>query len=278
MSKRSGSLKTFFSYLFLLLLVLFILFPLAWSVSTSLKPSGEIFSLTPKWIPENITFENFKNVLFDSSIPRYFVNSLLVGFLTTVLSLILGGAAGYGFARYQFKGNHTLSLFMLFSQMLPLIVMMIPFYLVMSKLHLLDTIFGLSVTHLVIAMPLVTWMSRSYFLSIPKELEEAALVDGCSHIDALLEVVLPLAAPGLAAAGLYAFVMSWNEFILASILTSTDKSQTLPIGITEFSSAFEVDWGSTMAASLIVTIPVILLFLWLQKYFVKGLTQGSVKG
>jgi len=266
------------SYAILILMVLFVLFPLAWIISTSFKPSAEILSIPPRWFPNEFTLEHYKSVLFNSSIPLYFLNSIMVGLISTLISLLLGGAAGYGFARFSFQGNKPFSLFMLFSQMLPLTVLMIPMYFVLAKLGMLDSIIGLSISHLIISMPLVTWMSRSYFMSIPKELEEAAMVDGCSHLGALFKVTLPLAAPGLAATGIYAFIISWNEFVLASILTTSESARTLPVGLTEFSSMFDVDWGSTMAASALVTLPVIVVFLWLQKYFIQGLSQGSVKG
>lgn len=272
------SVRVVATYAVLTLLVLGVVLPLLWVVSTSLKPSTEILSIPPRWIPSAVTFEHYSRVLWDSSIPRYFGNSLMVGAMATLFSLVLGGAAGYGFARYRFKGNRPLSLFMLFSQMLPLTVLMIPIFFMLQRFRLLDSPIGLAVAHLILTMPLVTWMTRSYFLSIPRELEEAAQIDGCSHLKALAVVILPLAAPGIAATGIYAFIMSWNEFVLASILTSSDASRTLPIGLTEFSSMFEVDWGSTMAASTLISLPVILLFLWLQKYFVQGLAQGGVKG
>lgn len=276
--KFNYRLKVTLSYLCLIILVLITIFPLLWIISTSIKPSVEVFSIPPRWIPENLSFENYSNVLFNSSIPKYFVNSLIVGLITTFLSVVVGGAAGYGFARYHFKGNQSLSLFMLFSQMLPLTVLMIPIYFMLSGLGLLDSLLGLGVAHLILTLPVVTWMSRSYFIAIPKELEEAAKIDGCNQLQALIKVILPLAAPGIAATGIYAFIMSWNEFVLASILTNSDSARTLPIGLTEFSSMFEVDWGSTMAAATLISIPVILFFLWLQKYFIQGLAQGSVKG
>lgn len=225
-----------------------------------------------------MSLDNYANVLFASSIPRYFINSLYIGIVTALLSLLFGGAAGYGFARYKIRGGKVLSLFMLVSQMLPLIVVMIPIYFLMDRLHQIDSPIGLAVSHLVFTLPLVTWMIRSYFTSIPKELREAAEIDGCSQLKALFLVELPLAAPGVAATGIYAFVMSWNEFVLASVLTLSDKSRTLPIGLSEFSTMFSVDWGSTMAAATLISIPVVILFLWLQKYFISGLTMGSVKG
>ncbi len=273
-----GKLKKIGSYICLIFLVLLTVFPLLWIISTSIKPSKEVFSIPPKWIPENITFENYTRVLFDSSIPQYFINSSLVAIIATLLSIVLGVAAGYGFARFHFKGNKSLSLLILFSQMLPLTVLMIPIYFMLAAFNFLDSLIGLAIAHLILTLPLVTWMCRSYFISIPKELEEAAKIDGCSSLQILVKIILPVAAPGIAASGMYAFVISWNEFVLASVLTTSDKARTLPIGLTEFSSMFEVDWGSTMAAATLISIPVIIVFLWLQKYLVQGLAQGSVKG
>jgi ABC-type glycerol-3-phosphate transport system permease component len=276
--KTSYTLRVILSYAVLVLLVLFTVVPLLWIVSTSLKPSTEVFAIPPHWIPDSPTLANYAEVLFDSPIPQYFVNSFIVGLFATLFSLILGVLAGYGFARYKFRGNQPLSLFMLFSQMLPLTVLMIPIYFVLQQFNMLDSLLGLAIAHMILTLPLVTWMNRSYFLSIPKDLEEAAQIDGCSHLQALWKVILPLAAPGIAATGIYAFIGSWNEFVLASILTSSDAARTLPIGLTEFSTQFEVNWGSTMAASTLISLPAILLFLWLQKYFVQGLSQGGVKG
>jgi len=266
------------TYALLILFSLFTLIPLLWAVSTSFKPSNEIFSIPPRWIPKTFTLDNYETVLFHSAIPRYFINSLYIGLTTSLLSLLFGGAAGYGFARFKVRGARGLSLFMLVSQMLPLIVVMIPVYFFMDRLHLIDSPIGLAIAYLIFTMPLVTWMIRSYFQGIPNELREAAEIDGCTQLRALLAVELPLAAPGVAATGIYAFVMSWNEFVLASVLTLSDKSRTLPIGLSMFSTSFTVDWGSTMAATVLISIPVILLFLWLQKYFISGLTMGSVKG
>jgi len=274
--KRSAQIVL--TYLALIILVVFVLLPIVWILSTSIKPSREIFSIPPHWIPDNPTLEHYNNVLNHSSIPRSFVNSAIVGLLTTLFSLVLGGAAGYGFARFRFRGNKPLSLFMLLSQMLPITVLMIPIYFMMIRIGLLDSLVGLAIAHLILTMPLVVWMTRSFFLSIPKELEESAQIDGCSRMTAFTRVILPLVVPGIAATGIYAFIMSWNEYVLASLLTQSVSSRTLPIGLTEFAVMSQVDWGSTMAASMLIALPVILFFLWLQKYFVQGLTQGAVKG
>jgi ABC-type glycerol-3-phosphate transport system permease component len=162
--------------------------------------------------------------------------------------------------------------------MLPEILILVPMYLMITKIKLYDTVFGLALVHLTITLPLVTWLCKGYFQTISVELEEAAQIEGCNRLQALLLVILPIAAPGVAASGMYAFIQSWNEFTLASVLTESLKSRTLPIGLTAFALQFQVDWGATMAASVIVTIPVIVIFLMTQKYIVSGLAQGAIKG
>lgn len=267
-----------FIYILLLFVVLVTLLPLGWILSTSFKPSIEIFETPPRWIPRNPTIANYAQVFFKSTIPHAFLNSLIVGTVSAFLALLIGGAAGYGFARFRFRGNSFLSIFMLVSQMLPLTVLMIPMYYMESAAGLIDTLFGLAVAHLVITLPLVTWMAKGYFRGIPKEIEEAAAIDGCSTTKSLMMIVLPLARPALVATGIYAFISSWNEFTLANVLTQSDNSKTVPIALSQFSTFFKVDWGSTMAASAIITIPVIIGFMCVQKYFVSGLVSGAVKG
>lgn len=275
--KVKNSILSLFSYAAVTLTVLVTLIPLGWIVSTSLKPSVEIFSNPPRWIPINPTISNYTDVLLNSHIPRAFLNSLLIGLLSTFLALLLGGAAGYAFAKYKFRGSKFFSLFMLISQMLPLTVLMIPLFYMQNNIGLIDTKLGLAIAHLVISMPLVTWMCKGYFSGIPKEIEEAATIDGCSTVQLFAKVILPIIRPALAAAGIYAFISSWNEFPLATVLTRSMDSRTVPIALNEFSSFFRVNWGNTMAASAIITIPVIISFMLVQKQFVSGLTSGAVK-
>lgn len=265
-------------YLVLILALLLTILPIGWVLSTSVKPTTEIFANPPRWIPLNPTLSNYHNVLFDSSIPNAFKNSVLVGVMTTFIALLLGGSAGYAFARFSFRGNRVLSLFMLISQMLPLTVLMIPLYYMENEVGLVDTKLGLAIAHLVISLPLVTWMAKGYFKGIPKEIEEAAIMDGCSTMQTIIRVVLPLLKPALAATGIYAFISSWNEFALANVLTRSTASITVPIALNEFSSFFKVDWGSTMAAAMVITVPIIVIFMMVQKQFVEGLAAGAVKG
>jgi len=254
------------------------LFPLAWAVSTALKPQGEIFLRPPVWIPITPTLDNVYNVLFNSAIPGAMMNSLVTGLMTTLFALVVGGCAGYAFARFRFRGNRMLSLFMLTSQMLPLTVLMIPLFRLANETNLIDTRFGLSIAHLVICLPLVTWMSKGYFSTIPREIEEAATVDGCNALGILFRIMLPLMRPALAATGIYAFVSSWNEFALANVLTRSARSRTVPMALNDFSTFFRVAWGDTMAAAVIITIPVVLVFILIQRQFVEGLASGAVKG
>lgn len=264
---------------FLLILVLMItIIPIGWVLSTSVKTTTEVFANPPRWIPDVLTIENYKTVFLDSEIPRAFLNSVIVGLLTSLIALLLGGSSGYAFARFQFRGSKFLSLFMLISQMLPLTVLMIPMYYMENEIGLIDTKIGLAIAHLVISLPLVTWMAKGYFKGIPKEIEEAATVDGCSTMQTLTKIVLPLLKPALVATGIYAFISSWNEYALANVLTRSEQSRTVPIALNEFSSFFKVDWGSTMAAAMIITVPVIIAFMLVQKQFVEGLAAGAVKG
>ena len=264
---------------FLLILVLMItIIPIGWVLSTSVKTTTEVFANPPRWIPDVLTIENYKTVFLDSEIPRAFLNSVIVGLLTSLIALLLGGSSGYAFARFQFRGSKFLSLFMLISQMLPLTVLMIPMYYMENEIGLIDTKIGLAIAHLVISLPLVTWMAKGYFKGIPKEIEEAATVDGCSTMQTLTKIVLPLLKPALVATGIYAFISSWNEYALANVLTRSEQSRTVPIALNEFSSFFKVDWGSTMAAAMIITVPVIIEFMLVQKQFVEGLAAGAVKG
>ncbi len=265
-------------YIFLFLTVVLVFIPLGWVISTSLKPEIEIFAKPPRWISANPTLSSYRDVITNSGIPKAFLNSIIIGFITVILSICFGGSAGYAFARFKFRGKKILSLFFLMSQMLPLTVLMIPLFYMIDGWKIIDTKIAVSLAHLVITMPMVTWMTKGYFQGIPKELEESASVDGCNTFQTLYHILLPLLKPALATTGIYAFVSSWNEFALANVLTRTEASRTVPISLSEFSSYFKVDWGDTMAAAAIITLPIIILFMLVQKHFVEGLTAGAVKG
>ena len=275
---NARTLATLIAYVILIALLFFALAPAALMIGTAFKPNSEIFQVPPRWLPRVPTLSNFQKVMFASGIPHYAINSVIIATLTTFLALVLGIMAGYGFSRFKFRGNRALSLFMLLGQLIPLIALIVPFFQIFDAVGLLDTKIGIALAHLTTALPLVTWMSASYFSTIPAELDEAAIIDGCTRMQALRKVVLPVAVPGIISIALFAFLMSWNEFVLASVLTNTDNSKTLPIGLSEFATMFSVDWGSTMAAAFLMTVPVVAVFLAFQKQFVRGLSAGAVKG
>jgi ABC-type glycerol-3-phosphate transport system permease component len=260
------------------IMAIWTLAPIAVMVFTSLKPRDEIFAVPPALLPESWTLANYVEVFANSSMPRAFVNSIIAAFLVTLITIILCTSAAYALARYRFRSARPLALFILLGQMVPITVLLLPLYEMINSMKLLDSIVGLAVAHLVITVPLVTWMIRNQIASIPVELEEAVQIDGGSRFDAVTYVTLPVAAPGIAAAGMYAFLQSWHEFVLASVITSSPGSRTAPVALTEFASEFRVDWGSTMAAAVVLTVPVVIVFIALQKYFIRGLTSGGVKG
>ncbi|OZM75934.1 hypothetical protein CFP66_43910 [Pseudonocardia sp. MH-G8] len=252
--------------------------PIAVMVFTSMKPRDEIFAIPPSLFPGSWTLQNYVEVFTNSSMPRAFLNSILAAGFVTLMTLILCTSAGYALARFRFRSARPIALFILLGQMVPITVLLLPLYEMIGAMRLQDSVVGLAIAHLVITVPLVTWMIRNQIAAIPIELEEAAMMDGGSRLDAVTYVTLPVAAPGIAAAGMYAFLQSWHEFVLASVLTSSASAQTAPVALTEFASEFRVDWGSTMAASVVLTVPVVIVFIALQKYFVRGLASGAVKG
>ncbi len=276
MTRRSVSAVG--TWLGLLVLLAWSLGPVVVMLATSLKPRGEIFALPPRLFPEHWTLANYVTVFRASTMPRALLNSVLLGLLVALVTLAVSFLAGYGLARYRFRGRRSVALFILLGQIVPLTVLLLPLYRIVRGLNLIDTIFGIAIPHLVITVPLVTWMIRNQVAAVPVELEEAALLDGCSRFDAMTYVLLPVVAPGIAAAGMFAFLQSWHEFLFASVFTVSTGARTAPVALTSFASEFAVDWGATMAASVVLTVPIIAMFVAFQRYFVGGLTAGAVKG
>jgi len=280
MQKRKGKYfaRVIFSYAALIAAVIFSVFPAIWMFVTSIKQPEENFTTPPKLLVENPTLSNYSRVLFESDIPRAFLNSVIVTVGGTAITLVIAILAGYGFSRYKFKGSNVLSSSLLYGQMMPGVVLIIPLYMIFSKLHLIDTYLGLIIANLATSIPLAVIMLRSYFQGIPRELEEAAKIDGASNIGALIRVILPVSMPGVIAVSMYVILHIWEEFLFALNLTNSSDVRTLPIAINNFSGEFVIDWGAMMGASVVVSVPVLLIFLLCNKYFVKGLSDGSVKG
>ena len=254
------------------------LFPFLWMVVSSLKELRELYTIPPTWIPESPTLSNHATVLFSSNIPRYFLNSVVIALGSTALSLAIAIFASYGFARFRFRGKVAAQSFVLVGQLLPTAAIIVPLFITLRWLDLVNTYLGLILVYMIITLPLSVWMLTSYFRAIPVELEEAAIVDGASRLGVLFRITLPLSLPGLVAVTVYAFVTTWNEFIFALCFATDSSVKTLPIGLAEFTTEFNTDWGAVMAASMIMTLPVAALFLSMQRLFIGGLMAGATKG
>jgi len=261
-----------------LLIVVVCLFPFVWMGISSIKTLGQLYTVPPIWWPDSPTLDNYRKVLFESNIPRYFLNSVIISVGSTGLALILAIFASYGFARFNFRGKPLLQSFVLIGQLLPTAAIIVPLFITLRVLGLVNTFWGLILVYMIITLPLSVWMLTSYFKAIPVELEEAALIDGCSRLGILFRITLPLSLPGIVAVIVYAFVTTWNEFIFALCFATDSSVKTLPIGLAEFSTEFNTDWGAVMAASVVMTVPIALLFFSMQKLFVGGLTAGATKG
>jgi len=260
------------------------LFPIYWMVITSVKPRVDFFKLPPDWIPKTLTSDHYYAVLASGmggqlNFLNYFKNSVIVCGIVVILTLILAIPAGYAFSRFRFGGRRTLLNLVLVSQMLPIVMLLIPFYIAFRKLGLLNTYASVVFPYLVFTLPFSMWMLKGYFDTIPRALEEAAMIDGCGRVEAMRRVLLPNITPGLIATSIVAFIMAWDEFIIALTLLVSDNMRTLPPGIImSFVGEFEIRWGDMMAASMIITIPVMLASAFLHRHLVRGLTAGAVKG
>ena len=272
------TLKKIITYVLLILVIFIAIFPAIWMLSTSIKPVTELYDNPPEIIPDGPTLANYANVLSRSVMLQSFGNSVVITAAVVVLTLLLTSLAGYGLARYTFRGSKTLSLAFLFGQMVPSVVLVMPLYFMFNKFGLLDTKFGLIIADLSMTLPMGIVMLTSFFKTVPEELEEAAMIDGTTELEALFRVVMPIAKPGLISVAIYTFIHAWEEFLFALNLTLSASQRTLPIAISTFAGEFTVDWGATMAASTVVALPVLAIFLLCNKYFIQGLSDGAVKG
>lgn len=272
-------LKSIFKYLILLAIVLIVLFPIYWMVATSFKTRLELTSSPPTLIPKIFTWENYRHAFVGREFPKYMLNSVIVVVGSTAVALVIGSLAGYSLARFpmspRFKEN--ISFWILSTRMIPPIVTIIPIFLIFKNLHLLNTYWGLGLVYTGFALPFAVWMMRAFIQEVPVDLEEAALVDGDTRISAFFRIVLPLAAPGLAATAVFSVIVLWNEFLFALIMTSTARTITLPVGIAGLVSQYELLWGEMGAAGTVAIIPILIFSLSVQRYLVRGLTLGAIK-
>lgn len=251
------------------------LLPLLWLISTAFKTRIDAFATPPKWF-FTPTLENFINVLQQGNFAASYGNSLIVVIATTVFSLVFGVTGGYTLARTSSRSSRLMGMWIILVRMAPAMSLALPFYLMFRELHLLDTYFALVLVDMTITLPFVTWIMAGYFRSIPIEMEEAARVDGCSRIGALIRIVVPTSLPGITTCAIFAFIMSWNEFFYPLILSGRN-TQTAPVAIQGFISYTGINWGALAAAAVLITLPVLVFTIFTQKGLVRGLTAGAIK-
>ena len=264
-------------WVFLILVCIYCLIPFAWMLSTSLKTEAEAFRIPPTWIPLEPTIDSYIGIWVRKNFGIYFLNSTIISLATAVLSTFFGALAGYGFSRFFFRGRKFLIGFFLATQMLPGVLLVGPYFKILSRLGLYDTRTGLIIAFLTICLPFSTWMMKGFIDKVPLELDQSAMVDGCSRIGLFFKIVLPIVAPGMVATILFAFLLAWGDLLWALCLTSSENMITVTLGIARTVGEFRIIWPMLMAGSLVGGMPAILLYIFLQRLLVQGLTAGAVK-
>ncbi|MEF2966244.1 carbohydrate ABC transporter permease [Paenibacillus sp. M1] len=278
-SKGKRNFLQVVTYIVLIGFSVYCVFPFLWMLVTAIKPPNEIRSVTPSLWTDSPTFMHFDNVLNNSAFLTFFKNSLFVAVTVTLAAILISVFAGYALSRYlRFKGIKVFSVAMLLSQMIPGVLLLIPLYLIMSKMGLINTYLSLILAYTTFTVPLCTFMMKSFFDSIPFEMEEAAEIDGCGKIRTIFRILLPVSLPSLVSTSLFAFLNAWNEFMFGFVFINDEAHRTLTPGISLFKGLYQTDWGSLMASSVLSVLPVVVLFIFLQRYIVEGMTAGSVKG
>jgi N,N'-diacetylchitobiose transport system permease protein len=275
MKTNKGSINSNISGLIAIILMGF---PVYWMVTTSFKPKGDILSTNPTLIPRAFSLSNYSQAINKEGFTQALFNSVIVVIFTVLISISVALFAAIAVARMRFRGKRIYVASILLVQMLPLSALLIPLYLLLSRLGLTDKLAGVILTYIAFVLPFVVWTLRGFLVNIPAELEEAALMDGCSKPQAYRLVLFPLMAPGLVATAIFAFIQAWNEFLLAYILLSSEDNATMPIWLAGFTNRFGTDWGPLMAASTITAIPVVIFFTLIQDKIATGVTAGAVKG
>jgi multiple sugar transport system permease protein len=267
---------------FLLLMFLFTVLPMAWMVLTSIKTQFATFQYPPQWWPKEPTLDNYSKLLnplgpVGQEFLQYLWNSVFVSLCSTILGVAVAVPAAYAFSRFRFPGRQFLFFAVLLRNMFPSVIFLMPLFLLMRWLGLINTQASLILTYLTFGLPLSIWLLKGFYDNIPVQLEQAARIDGATRFQAFLLIVMPLSSPGIIATGIYSFILAWNEYVFALTFLSSKEKMTLPIGLQRYFTEYATDWPGLMAASFIMSVPVVVMFLVLQRYFVRALTEGAVK-
>ena len=250
--------------------------PFAWLLFSSLKPPEELF--LPSLIPSRLTLHNYSGLFSETLILRFLINSVIVALSVTLLTIAVSVLAAYSLVFFRYPGRVFFGRMLLFAYMFPGVVIIVPTYEIVSRWGLTNTLLGVTVVELVLTVPFSVWMLRGFFSEIPLELEEAARIDGCSKLQALFHVLLPVSRPGIIAVAVFSFIFSWNEYLFPLILVNNEAAKTLPLGVAGFMGHLNVEWGPLLAAGVVSVAPILILFTFLQRFLITGITAGAVKG
>ena len=276
--RNDSILKIVVIYAILLIACVASIYPILNVLSISLRPANSVFSTSLKIIPDGATFENYRQAFIKYDIFKWILNSLIVSGCAAAISVFVSITAGYAFSRFQFRGKKMGMSMLLVTQMFPATMMLLPLFIMLIKMGLVNKYFGLIIVYVSTSIPFNIWMLKGYFDTIPKSLEESAYVDGANIVQSFYRIILPLAKPSIALTTLFSFMTGWSEYIVARVIINSAGKITLPVGLVNMMGQFSTDWGIYSAAALVTAIPIIILFIALSKYLVGGLTVGSVKG
>ncbi|MSU88471.1 ABC transporter permease subunit [Rhodobacteraceae bacterium 2CG4] len=282
MDKRRITRWHVFGWIFLVFLLIYAVTPLLWMLITSFKSQFAALQYPPDLYPKNPTTEQYVRLLSPQNdvgrqFLRYLLNSIMVSTVTTILGVAVAVPAAYAFSRFRFPGRKALFFSVLFRNMFPAVVFLMPLFIMMRWMGLVNTYSSLVITYLTFGLPLSIWLLKGFYDNIPVQLEQAARIDGCTRFQAFYLIVMPLSAPGIIATAIYSFITAWNEYVYALTFLNDDQKLTLPVGLQRFFTEYATNWPGLMAASFIMSVPVVAMFLILQKYFVRALTEGAVK-
>ena len=259
--------------------VLAVIFPLIWMVLTSIKPQSELFRIPPSILPQSVTFEHYRQLLEETPFLKYFANSVLLACSTTVLVVAVGTLGAFSLVRFRYPGRDRMALLVLATYLLPSVVLIIPLYLLMVWIGVANSLFSLVIAYTTFSLPYALWLLRSFLAGIPADLESAALVDGASRRGAFVDVILPQALPGIISTTLFTFILAWNEYLYALVLVNTDEARPLTTGVMNMLvTSFNIEWSLLMAAAVLMSLPLIVIFAFLQSYLTRGFGAGGVKG
>ncbi len=265
-------------YALVFVIAAYALLPVLWGLSTSLKSEVEVYSLSPSFIPAKPTLDNYRQVFGDADMMAYLRNTVIIAISSTIISVMVAIFGAYGFSRFKFPGRAGLLYSILFTRVLPRVCLLVPFYITLSNMKLVNSYRGLVLVYLIIGMPITIWLLKGYIDALPEEVEEAAQIDGCNSLQVLFKIVVPMVAPALASISMFAFILAWNEFLFPLLIAKDTSTRPISVGLAFYIDEVGIQWGPMLAASIVMSVPAIGVFSFAQKYIIAGLSEGAVKG